>query len=431
MSASAPQATGGREIKGLAALQRFGRSLMLPIAALPAAGLLLRLGQDDLLGKDGLGWNKVAAVIGAAGDAVFANLPLLFAVGVAIGFARRGDGSTALAAVVGFVVVQGVFKAMSPFVLPLAADAPATAKQELIDYRVLTGIIVGLVTAALWQRYYRIKLPPYLAFFGGRRFVPILVAGVMIVIGVVLGLLYPLFDKALTWFGTTVSESTIIGAGIYGTVNRLLIPLGLHHIPNTFVWQVFGEYEANGVVKTGDIPRFLAGDPSAGTFQTGFFPIFMFALPAAAFAIWQTAKPSQKKIIAGIMGSAALTSFITGVTEPLEFAFMFVAWPLYLIHAVLTGTSLAIANALGIHDGFSFSAGAIDFILNWNIATKPYLLIVMGLVYAAIYYFLFRFVITKWNLKTPGREDDEDPEADPSVVTASETSTTSGKPLRD
>ena len=431
MSASAPQATGGREIKGLAALQRFGRSLMLPIAALPAAGLLLRLGQDDLLGKDGLGWNKVAAVIGAAGDAVFANLPLLFAVGVAIGFARRGDGSTALAAVVGFVVVQGVFKAMSPFVLPLAADAPATAKQELIDYRVLTGIIVGLVTAALWQRYYRIKLPPYLAFFGGRRFVPILVAGVMIVIGVVLGLLYPLFDKALTWFGTTVSESTIIGAGIYGTVNRLLIPLGLHHIPNTFVWQVFGEYEANGVVKTGDIPRFLAGDPSAGTFQTGFFPIFMFALPAAAFAIWQTAKPSQKKIIAGIMGSAALTSFITGVTEPLEFAFMFVAWPLYLIHAVLTGTSLAIANALGIHDGFSFSAGAIDFILNWNIATKPWLLIVMGIVYAAVYYFLFRFVITKWNLKTPGREDDEDPEADPSVVTASETSTTSGKPLRD
>ncbi|HEX6346968.1 PTS transporter subunit EIIC [Umezawaea sp.] len=427
MSASAPQATGGREIKGLAALQRFGRSLMLPIAALPAAGLLLRLGQDDLLGKDGLGWNKVAAVIGAAGDAVFANLPLLFAVGVAIGFARRGDGSTALAAVVGFVVVQGVFKAMSPFVLPLAADAPATAKQELIDYRVLTGIIVGLVTAALWQRYYRIKLPPYLAFFGGRRFVPILVAGVMILIGVVLGLLYPLFDKGLTAFGDAVAGSTIIGAGIYGTVNRLLIPLGLHHIPNTFVWQVFGEYEG----KTGDIPRFLAGDPTAGTFQTGFFPIFMFALPAAAFAIWQTAKPSQKKIIAGIMGSAALTSFITGVTEPLEFAFMFVAWPLYLIHAVLTGTSLAIANALGIHDGFSFSAGAIDFILNWNIATKPYLLIVMGLVYAAIYYFLFRFVITKWNLKTPGREDDEDPEADPSVVTSSETSTTSGKPLRD
>ncbi|GGP62702.1 PTS transporter subunit EIIC [Saccharothrix coeruleofusca] len=413
MSASAPQATGGREIKGLAGLQRFGRSLMLPIAALPVAGLLLRLGQADILGKDGLGWNQVAAVIGGAGDALFANLPLLFAVGVAIGFARRGDGSTALAAVVGYVVVQAVFKAMSPFVLPTAEDP---AKQELINYSVLTGIVVGLLTAVLWQRFHRIKLPPYLAFFGGRRFVPILVAGVMILVGVVMGLIYPWFDKGLTWVGEAVSGSTIIGAGIYGTVNRLLIPLGLHHIPNTFVWQVFGEYEG----KTGDIPRFFAGDPSAGTFQTGFFPIFMFALPAAALAIVHTARPAQKKIIAGIMGSAALTAFVTGVTEPLEFAFMFVAWPLYLIHAVLTGTSLAISNALGIRDGFSFSAGAIDYLLNFNIATKPLLILVLGVIYAAIYYFLFRFVITKWNLRTPGRDEDEDPEADPSVVEGSE-----------
>jgi N-acetylglucosamine PTS system EIICBA or EIICB component len=431
MSASAPQVTGGREIKGLATLQRFGRSLMLPIAALPAAGLLLRLGQADLLGKDGLGWDKVAAVIGAAGDSIFGNLPLLFAVGIAIGFARRGDGSTGLAAVVGYVVLQGVFKALSPLVLPLA-DGALPADQKFIDYRVLGGIVVGLITAVLWQRYHRIKLPPYLAFFGGRRFVPIMVAGVMIVVGVLLGLLFPLFNSGLTSLGNAITGSTIIGAGIYGIVNRLLIPLGLHHILNNVVWFQFGDFtDATGKVVHGDINRFLAHDPSAGTFQTGFFPIFMFALPAAAFAIWQTAKPSQKKIIAGIMGSAALTSFITGVTEPLEFAFMFVAWPLYLIHAVLTGTSLAIANALGIHDGFSFSAGAIDFILNWNIATKPILLIVMGLVYAAIYYFLFRFVINKWNLKTPGREDDEDPEADPSVVTAAETSTTSGKPLRD
>jgi PTS system N-acetylglucosamine-specific IIC component len=423
MSASAPQATGGREIKGLATLQRFGRSLMLPIASLPVAGLLLRLGQPDLLGKDGLGWNKVAAVIGGAGDSLFANLPLLFAVGVAIGFARRGDGSTGLAAVVGFVVTQAVFKAMSPFVLPLPADAPATATQQLIDYRVLTGIIVGLITAALWQRYHRIKLPPYLAFFGGRRFVPILVAGVMIVVGVILGLLYPLFDKALTWFGETIASSTIIGAGVYGTVNRLLIPLGLHHIPNTFVWQVFGEFHG----KHGDIPRFFAGDPTAGTFQAGFFPIFMFALPAAALAIVHTARPAQKKIIAGIMGSAALTSFITGVTEPLEFAFMFVAWPLYLIHAVLTGTSLAITNALGVHDGFGFSAGVIDYLLNFNIATKPLLIIVIGLVYAAIYYFVFRFVITKWNLRTPGRDDDEDPEADPSAAESETTSAGTAK----
>ncbi|MBW4720997.1 PTS transporter subunit EIIC [Saccharothrix obliqua] len=412
MSASAPQATGGREIKGLAGLQRFGRSLMLPIASLPAAALLLRLGQPDLLGKDGLGWDKVASVIGGAGNALFVNLPLLFAVGVAIGFARRGDGSTALASVVGFVVTQAVFEALSPIVLPLPADAGPGAKQEMINYSVLTGIVVGLITAVLWQKYHRIKLPPYLAFFGGRRFVPILVAGVMIVVGVILGLLYPIFDKALTWLGETVSGSTIIGAGIYGVVNRLLVPLGLHHIPNTFVQQVFGEFEG----KTGDIPRFLAGDPTAGTFLTGFFPIFMFALPAAALAIVHTARPAQKKIVAGIMGSAALTAFLTGVTEPLEFAFMFVAWPLYVIHAVLTGTSMAISNALGIHDGFGFSAGAIDFVLNYNIAQKPVLLIVLGLIYAVIYYFLFRFVIVKWNLKTPGRDESEDPEADPSAV---------------
>ncbi|GAA3462454.1 PTS transporter subunit EIIC [Saccharothrix longispora] len=410
MSASAPQATGGREIKGLAALQRFGRSLMLPIAVLPAAALLLRLGQPDMLGEDGLGWNKVATVIGNAGDSLFANLPLLFAVGIAVGFARRGDGSTGLAAVVGYVVLQGVFKAMSPLVLD-QPDDPA-AKANLIDYKVLGGIVVGLLTAVLWQKYHRIKLPPYLAFFGGRRFVPILVAGVVVVIGVLMGLVYPVFAAGLENVGEAITGSTIVGAGLYGFVNRLLIPLGLHHIVNNVLWFQFGEFEG----KTGDIPRFLAGDPTAGTFQTGFFPIFMFALPAAALAIVHTARPGQKKIIAGIMGSAALTAFITGVTEPLEFAFMFVAWPLYLIHAFLTGTSLAVSNALGIHDGFGFSAGAIDYVLNFNIATKPLLILLLGAIYAVIYYFLFRFVITKWNLKTPGRDADEDPEADQSAV---------------
>jgi N-acetylglucosamine PTS system EIICBA or EIICB component len=413
MSASAPQATGGREIKGLAGLQRFGRSLMLPIAVLPAAALLLRLGQPDMLGKEGLGWNQVAAVIGNAGDALFANLPLLFAVGIAVGFARRGDGSTGLAAVVGYVVLQGVFKAMSPLVLDQPTD-PAAAP-VLIDYKVLGGIVVGLITAVLWQRYHRIKLPPYLAFFGGRRFVPILVAGVVLIVGVLMGLVYPVFAAGLKNVGEAITGSTILGAGIYGFVNRLLIPLGLHHIVNNVVWFQFGEFNE----KTGDIPRFLAGDPTAGTFMTGFFPIFMFALPAAALAIVHTARPGQRKVIAGIMGSAALTAFITGVTEPLEFAFMFVAWPLYVIHAFLTGTALAISNALGIHDGFGFSAGAIDYILNFNIATKPLLILVLGAIYAAIYYFVFRFVITKWNLRTPGRSEDEDPEADQSVVEGS------------
>jgi N-acetylglucosamine PTS system EIICBA or EIICB component len=390
----------------LAGLQKFGRSLMLPIAALPAAALLLRLGQPDLLGADGLGWERVAAVVGAAGGALFANLALLFAVGVAIGMARKADGSTALAAVVGYLVFKGVGDAMSPFVLGVA---PEGEEQELINYGVLGGIVMGLVSAWLWQRYHRISLPPYLAFFGGRRFVPILTSLAGLAIAVAMGLVYPAFDAGLTNLGQWVTDNSIIGGFVYGTMNRLLIPLGLHHILNSSPWFVFGEFEtASGEVVQGDIARFLNGDPTAGAFMTGFFPIMMFALPAAAVAIWQEARPAQRKVVGGIMLSAALTSFLTGVTEPLEFAFMFVAWPLYVIHAVLTGTSHALVNALEIRDGFGFSAGLFDFVLNWNIATRPELLILIGLGYAALYYVLFRFVIRKWNLRTPGREDDED-----------------------
>ena len=388
----------------LAPIQKFGRSLMLPIAALPAAALLLRLGQPDLLGADGLGWDKVAAVVGAAGNALFANLPLLFAVGVAIGMAKKADGSTALAAVVGYLVFKGVGDAMSPFVL----DAPPKGgTQELINYGVLGGIVSGLVAAYLWQRFYRTKLPPYLAFFGGRRLVPIITAVAMMVISVLVSFLYPAFNSGLTNLGEWVTRNDVVGGFVYGTANRLLIPLGLHHILNNPPWFIFGDFKgASGVVVHGDIQRFLNGDPTAGTFMTGFFPIMMFALPAAALAIWQEAKPVQKKAVGGIMLSAALCSFLTGVTEPLEFAFMFVAWPLYLIHAVFTGTSLALVNALGIKDGFGFSAGLFDYVLNFNIATKPLFLIVIGLGYAAIYYFTFRFVIRKWNLRTPGREEE-------------------------
>jgi len=372
---------------------------MLPIAALPAAALLLRLGQADLLGRfEAL--EEVAAVIGAAGGALFANLPLLFAVGVAIGFARKSDGSTAFAAVVGYLVLTGVFEAMSPFVLGEPAEGE---EQELINYGVLAGILTGLIAALLWQRFYRIKLPAYLGFFGGRRFVPIVTALAALVLGVLLGLLYPAFDTAITNFGEAITDSAVLGGGIFGVVNRLLIPLGLHHIINSVVWFVVGEYE--GVA--GDLNRFFAGDPDAGIFMTGFFPIMMFALPAAAIAIWQEAKPRQRKVVGGIMLSAAFTSFLTGITEPIEFAFLFVAWPLYLIHALLTGTSLALVNALDIHHGFGFSAGAIDYFLNYGIAQKPLLLIPIGLVYAAIYYFVFRWVIRKWNLRTPGREDEE------------------------
>ncbi|MTB72529.1 PTS N-acetylglucosamine transporter subunit IIBC [Arsenicicoccus sp. MKL-02] len=402
---STTTASAPRERKGLAAAQKLGRSLMLPIAALPAAAILLRLGQPDMLGADGAGWTQVAPVIAAAGGALFDNLPLIFAVGVAIGWAKKADGSTALAAVIGYLVFKGVGDAMSLMVLqqPTAAGA----KPALINYGVLGGIIIGLLAGWLWQRYYRISLPPYLAFFGGRRFVPIVTAFAALLLAVATAFLYPAFNAGLTSVGEWVAQNTILGGFVYGTLNRLLIPLGLHHILNSVPWFILGDYTAaSGKVVHGDIARFLAGDRTAGAFMTGFFPIMMFALPAAAIAIWQEAKPAAKKVTGGIMLSAALTAFLTGVTEPLEFAFMFVAWPLYVIHAVLTGTSLALVNALGIKDGFGFSAGAIDFALNLGIATNPWLLVPIGLAYAALYYVLFRFVIRRWNLKTPGREDE-------------------------
>ncbi len=404
-AASGTDVTRGSRFN-LAPVQKFGRSLMLPIAALPAAALLLRLGQDDLLGADGLGWDRVAAVIGAAGNALFANLPILFAVGIAIGMAKKADGSTALAAVVGYLVFKGVGDAMSPMVLGTPKEG---APQELINYGVLGGIVMGLTSAYLWQRYHRIKLPPYLAFFGGRRFVPIITAVAAIAISVLMNLVYQWFDAGITNLGEWVTENDVIGGFVYGTLNRLLIPLGLHHILNNPPWFIFGEYtDSTGAVWHGDIQRFLHGDPTAGAFMTGFFPIMMFALPAAALAIWHEARPGQKKVVGGIMLSAALTSFLTGVTEPLEFAFMFVAWPLYIMHAVLTGTSLALVNALGIKDGFGFSAGLFDYLLNFNIATHPLWLIPIGLGYAVIYYFGFRFVIRKWNLRTPGREEEDE-----------------------
>ncbi|RZT83505.1 PTS system N-acetylglucosamine-specific IIC component (Glc family) [Pseudonocardia sediminis] len=398
-SATTSSAATGRPRRGLAGLQRLGRSLMLPIAALPAAGLLNRLGQDDLLGGVP-GLSGVATVIGAAGSALFDNLPLIFAVGIAIGWARKADGSTALAAVVGYLVLDGVFEAMSPLVLPGLKDSDGA--QELIDYGVLGGILVGLISAALWQRFYRTKLPTYLAFFGGRRLVPILTAVVVMVLAAGLGLLYPLFNAGLTALGQAVTANPVVGGGIYGFANRMLIPLGLHHILNSVVWFVIGDY--NGA--QGDLNRFFAGDPSAGTFMTGFFPIMMFALPAAALAIWHEARPEQRKVTGGVMASVALTAFVTGITEPLEFAFVFVAWPLYIVHAVLTGTSMALVNALGIHDGFTFSAGAIDYLINFGQATKPLLLIPIGLGYALVYYVLFRFVIRRWNLRTPGRDEE-------------------------
>src|SRR6476469_8470549 len=404
----------GFRIPGFAQLQRLGKSLMLPIALLPAAGILLRLGQPDLLG--GIDVPVIGPffdAMSAAGGAIFDNLSLLFAIGVAIGFAKKADGSTALAAAAGYLVIEAVFKKMSPVVLEGVVDA--AGKQVEINYSVFAGILVGLVTAWLFDRYHTIQLPSYLGFFGGRRFVPIVVSVASLVMGFALSYFYPIFNAGLTSVGLFIGGSGAFGAFLYGFANRMLIPLGLHHILNTYVWFIYGDYHTPaGSVVAGELSRFAAGDPSAGLLTSGFYPILMFGLPAAALAMIHVAKPRQKKVALGILGAAGLTAFLNGVTEPLEFAFMFVAFPLYVVHAVLTGLSLAIAYMLDIHLGFSFSAGLIDFLLYGTApaAHNVWMLLVMGVIFFAVYYFLFRLVIRWWNLRTPGREPEDEFEAE-------------------
>lgn len=408
------QQKSGLNIPGFAQLQRLGKSLMLPIAVLPAAGILLRLGQDDLLGRiDAPVIGAFFHAMSAAGGALFTNLPLLFAVGVAIGFAKKADGSTALAAVVGYLVMEAVFTTMSPVVL--AGEVDKAGEQAQINYSVFAGIVVGLVTAALFDRYHTIKLPAYIGFFGGRRFVPIVVSLASLVIAFGMSYFYPIFDAGLTALGQFIGGAGALGAFVYGFANRMLIPVGLHHIVNSYVWFIYGDYQKpDGAVVTGELPRFAAGDPTAGILTSGFYPILMFGLPAAALAMIHVANKRQRKVAVGILSAAALTAFLTGVTEPLEFAFMFVAFPLYVIHALLTGLSLAIAYLLDIHLGFSFSAGLIDLLLYGTApaAKNIPLLIGMGLVFFVVYYLMFRFAITRWNMRTPGREPESEFEAE-------------------
>ncbi|MFG2002354.1 PTS transporter subunit EIIC [Spirillospora sp. NPDC048911] len=409
-----------------AILQRIGRSLMLPIAVLPAAGILLRLGQDDLLGQDGLEWNRVAEVFAAAGGALLDNLAILFAVGVAIGFARKADGSTALSAVVAYLVFDRVSKVMFAHTGTLKANVVQTVMQdgaakESINLgaknptQVLGGIVVGIMVALLYQRFYRIKLPTWLAFFGGRRFVPIISAACALLLGVLFGFLWPTLGGWIDDFGDWITGLGAAGAGVYGISNRLLLPFGLHHILNTLVWFTFGSYKApDGVVSHGEINRYLAGDPTAGTFLAGFFPVLMFGLPGAAMAIWLAAPKAKRSAVGGLMVSAGLTAFICGVTEPIEFSFMFVAPVLYGIHVVLTGVSMYVLAAIDAQLGFAFSAGLIDLLLNATKSNTRHLgaIIGLGVVYFFLYFAIFYFVITRFNLPTPGREREDAAAAD-------------------
>lgn len=376
----------------LAGAQKLGKALMTPVAVLPAAALLLRLGQADVWQFTGMLPNGIPWMA-AAGSAIFSNLALIFAIGIAIGLAAENNGVAALAACVGYFVLTQV----------------AVTFNSDINMGVLAGIMVGILTGFLYNRYRAVKLPDYLGFFGGKRFVPIITAFYATILGILLGFVWPLLQDGINTFGNSVAGAGAVGAFFFGLANRLLIPFGLHHIMNSLFWFQFGTFtNAAGETITGDLNRFFALDPTAGTYMTGFFPIMMFGLPAACLAMIMAAKKQNRKSVAGMFIGIAAVSFLTGITEPIEFTFLFLAPALYAVHALLTGVSLAITSILGIKCGFGFSAGLIDFALNWGISTKPALCIVIGLVYFAVYYFIFYIAIVKFNIQTPGRMDDEE-----------------------
>lgn len=395
----------------LAFLQRVGKSLMLPVATLPAAAILLRFGAIDYveeipLGRFGAFLNQyIAPFLKAGGEAIFSNLPIIFAVGVAIGLAK--DAVAALAAVIAYLILSTVLKIIPP-AMPFIGD------DVKLDMGVIGGIIAGGLAAHFYRKYHDIKLPDWLGFFGGKRFVPIITSLVMVLLAVALGVIWGPVQGVISDAGNQIVSLGAVGAGLFGFINRLLIPFGLHHVINAIAWFQIGDFvDAAGKMVHGDLHRFFAGDKTAGLFMTGFFPIFLFALPAAALAIIHTAKPEKRKNVSAIFLGTALTSFLTGITEPIEFAFMFLAPFLYFVHALLTGISFYVVTTLGIKLGFGFSAGFIDYILNYNLATKPLLIIPVGLLFALVYYVLFRFLIVKLDLKTPGREDEEKKETTP------------------
>ncbi|SXC96275.1 PTS N-acetyl glucosamine transporter subunit IIABC [Klebsiella quasipneumoniae] len=364
--------------------QRLGRALQLPIAVLPVAALLLRFGQPDLLN---------VPFIAQAGGAIFDNLALIFAIGVASSWSKDNAGSAALAGAVGYFVMTKAMVTINPE----------------INMGVLAGIITGLVAGAVYNRWAGIKLPDFLSFFGGKRFVPIATGFFCLILAALFGYIWPPVQHAIHAGGEWIVSAGALGSGIFGFINRLLIPTGLHQVLNTIAWFQIGEFtNAAGAVFHGDINRFYAGDGTAGMFMSGFFPIMMFGLPGAALAMYLAAPKARRPMVGGMLLSVAITAFLTGVTEPLEFLFMFLAPLLYLLHAVLTGISLFIATALGIHAGFSFSAGAIDYVLMYSLpaaSKNVWMLLVMGVVFFFVYFLLFSAVIRMFNLKTPGRED--------------------------
>ena len=379
-------------------LQKIGKCMMLPVSVLPVAGILLGVGSANFSWLPGI----VSQVMAAAGSAIFGNLPLLFAIGVAIGLTEN-DGVAALAGTVGYVV----FLAAMGICAKLHGVETATIMGiPSIETGVFGGIIVGLIAAAAFNRFYKIQLPSYLGFFAGKRSVPIITAFAVILVGAVLSLVWPPIDNAIDAFSHwAVHEQPAIAFTIYGVVERALIPFGLHHVWNVPFFFQAGDYTdpTTGTVVHGEIARFISGDPTAGR-MTGGYLFKMFGLPAAALAIWRAARPDQRAKVGGIMVSAALTAFLTGITEPIEFAFLFVAPVLYGIHALLAGAAYFVCVVLGIRHGFTFSHGLIDYIVLFPKSQHALWLLVLGPIWAAIYYGVFSFAIRRFNLMTPGRE---------------------------
>lgn len=392
-------------------MQRLGKSLMLPVACLPIAALFLGIGY--WIDPSGWGANNVAAAfLIKAGSALIDNMGFLFAIGVAVGMSKDNDGTAALAGLVSWLITQTL---LSPAVVSMLKGI----KVEEVDAafgktnNVFIGIICGLIGSACYNRFRDTKLPDWLAFFSGKRSVAIVAGGVTLVVAVVLFFVWPIVFGWLVAFGEAVLGLGAFGAAIYGFFNRLLIPFGLHHALNSVFWF--------DVANVNDLGNFWSGKGTygvTGQYMTGFFPIMMFGLPGAALAMYHTAKTKQKKVAAGLLLSAAVTAFVTGVTEPLEFSFMFLAPGLYLVHAGLTAVSMAVMQMLPVRAGFNFSAGLIDLILSWKapMAENPWIVIPVGLVFFAIYYFLFRFIIVKFNLHTPGREEEDYEEEESKIV---------------
>ena len=385
-------------------MQRMGRSLMLPVATLPVAALFSGIGYWI----DPTGWganNIVAAFLLKAGDSILANLGVLFDVGLALGMSKDKDGASALTGLVAFLVPMQLLNpaAIAAF-QHIDLDKVNAAFTKMNNGNVFVGILAGLLAAAMYNRFSNVKLPMALSFFSGKRCVPIVTAALMLVVSAALMFIWPPIFGALVAFGETIAKMGAVGAGLYGFFNRLLIPTGLHHALNNVFW-----FNTAGI---DDIGKFWANEGTkgiTGMYQAGFFPVMMFGLPAGAYAIYRQSRPEKRKATASLMLAAAFASFFTGVTEPLEFSFMFVAWPLYVVHAALTGISMFVAALFHWTAGFNFSAGLVDFVLSLRvpIANQPLMLVVLGLIMAVVYYFVFTFVIKTFNLMTPGREEGE------------------------